>query len=190
MQDSRKFVALFCDDALSWKFVLAILSIFLLGFASFYPQIVTVSDELGYVSQAQVFAGNGSRFVRLDPLTRMGVMVQSGQNPPGTALMMAPFVWIAGWKAAFMSVALCLVAGVYLPFNSTNMNAQKMRRLAERYDEVTIVILDRSDTPFWRKEFLSNAAFVASLGGSPALLVDRQASPTDRLRIWQLRSND
>jgi hypothetical protein len=80
--------------------------------------------------------------------------------------------------------------GLYVPLDSADLSAPKMRRLAKRYDEVLIVILDRSDTSYWREKTLENAKFVASLGTSPVLQVDRQITDTDRLRIWRLRSDE
>ena len=82
------------------------------------------------------------------------------------------------------------VKRLYFPLNSTDMTARKARRLAVRYDEIVIVILDRSDSTFWRDEALENEKFIASLGTSASLQIDRHVTATDRLRIWRLASEE
>ena len=114
MEGSRIPLAVYGDDARAWKILFAILSLFVIGFASFYPKAITVSDEVSYVYHAQLFVGDKTASVQLDPWTQLKVQIKKGQYPPGTALVMAPFVWIAGWKGAFTGVALCLVASVIL----------------------------------------------------------------------------
>jgi hypothetical protein len=58
--------------------------------------------------------------------------------------------------------------------------------LVEQYGRIFIVFLDRTDSEMWRRDMKANAEFVLALELTPDLLVDRQVSPTDRLRIWQI----
>ena len=58
--------------------------------------------------------------------------------------------------------------------------------LARRWGEVYVVLLDRTDRPYWRSQANDDQAFVAALDPSPPLPADRRLSPTDRLRIWRL----
>lgn len=52
-----------------------------------------------------------------------------------------------------------------------------------------VVLLDRSDSDFWRRHAFENEEFMDRLraaGGQTEILLDLRASPTDRLRIWRI----
>ena len=58
--------------------------------------------------------------------------------------------------------------------------------LVDRYGQVFIVFLDRTDSDMWLEDAKVSADFVVALEPAPELLVDRRVSSTDRLRIWHL----
>jgi hypothetical protein len=64
----------------------------------------------------------------------------------------------------------------------------RVTELARRHGEVYLVLLDRSDSATWLRDREANAAFEAGLHAPHELLLDRQFSATDRLRIWRVRS--
>ena len=66
---------------------------------------------------------------------------------------------------------------------------ERVVELSRRYGEVVIVLLDRSDSDFWRRQALENAAFIEALDPPPRLELDQAFSPTDHLRIWRLEGD-
>jgi hypothetical protein len=68
----------------------------------------------------------------------------------------------------------------------SQIDAAGVARLARRWGEVTLVLLDRGDSEFWRRDARENAAFVASLRPPPELRVDRRFGE-EHLRIWRVR---
>jgi hypothetical protein len=70
------------------------------------------------------------------------------------------------------------------------IQTRTIRELAARWPEVFLVLLDKTDSEHWKGDAVRNAEIVASLepgGMRPELLLDRNASPTDRLRIWRVQ---
>jgi len=74
----------------------------------------------------------------------------------------------------------------YLPLNRASLPIEHANRLALFHREFFVVLLDRSDSATWREDARANAAFVAGLEPRPALLLDREVTRTDRLRIWRV----
>jgi hypothetical protein len=74
----------------------------------------------------------------------------------------------------------------YRPVDSRDISVQDANALVQRYGEVYVALLDRSDSAFWRKDMALNAEFAAGLAPELVLLVDREMSPTDHLRIWRV----
>ncbi len=66
------------------------------------------------------------------------------------------------------------------------MHAEDVAVLAARGRKVALVVLDRSDTPFFLERSAENARFVAQVGALCRLTLrhDSAATATDRLRIW------
>lgn len=64
---------------------------------------------------------------------------------------------------------------------------EDMVRLVERHGEFVLVLLDRSDSEWWRQDALANQRFYDALDPPPELLYDEQLTRTDRLRIWRVR---
>ena len=73
-------------DRRPYLYLVAILAIYVSGYALFPADVFTSSDESAYAEQAVVFA-NGS-------------LASVSPYPPGTSLLQSPFVARAGWRAA------------------------------------------------------------------------------------------
>ena len=78
----------------------------------------------------------------------------------------------------------------YEAVNRSDFEPEGVTELARRYGEVYLILLDRSDSAYWRRDMEANAAFVARLEPIPEPLVDRYLTSTDRLRIWRIASPD
>jgi hypothetical protein len=63
-----------------------------------------------------------------------------------------------------------------------------LQTLVERHGECFVVLLDRTDSVYWRRETASNQDYAEKLHPAAELLMDEQLTPTDRLRIWRLTS--
>lgn len=74
----------------------------------------------------------------------------------------------------------------YRPVDSRQISAEDANDLVERYGEIYVVFVDRSDSEWWRKDMDLNADFMQDLDRKPSLLLDERMSPTDHLRIWRV----
>ncbi len=83
------------------------LALYAAAFAIFWPQGISVNDESSYVRAAVAFAHGSTTTPVRDGLTGMTGRVLPGAYPPGTALLMSPFVGIAGSAAAPLASLLC-----------------------------------------------------------------------------------
>jgi hypothetical protein len=84
------------------RILLALIAIHAFGFVSFYPDVVTVSDETSYVLQTRLLAEGTNEEIVSDPFT--GGFIRTGRlthYPLGTALLALPFFWVGGWKFVF-----------------------------------------------------------------------------------------
>jgi 4-amino-4-deoxy-L-arabinose transferase-like glycosyltransferase len=77
----------------------------------------------------------------------------------------------------------------FRPIDRDHIDPGDVPDLVERYGLVYLVFLDRTDSDLWVQDARATAAFLSALESAPDLLLDRQVSPTDRLRIWQIRRN-
>jgi 4-amino-4-deoxy-L-arabinose transferase-like glycosyltransferase len=102
------------DRRLAWRVVAAALAVYALGFALFYPRVATNDDEAKYLRQAQLMAQGSTTTWKLDARSGEKVLLEPSQYPPGTAGLMAPFVFAAGWRGAYLMPLLALCAGVWL----------------------------------------------------------------------------
>jgi hypothetical protein len=73
------------------------------------------------------------------------------------------------------------------PLTRNETSNEQMATLVSRHGEFMLVLLDRSDSEYWRRDSLLNQRFVDALDPAPELLFDERLSPTDRLRIWRVR---
>jgi hypothetical protein len=78
------------------------------------------------------------------------------------------------------------VYGRRLVLDRSQLETPHLRRLVARQGGFFIVMLDRSDSAFWRKNTAENSDFMARLPFDTQLLVDLQVTPTDHLRIWRV----
>jgi len=103
------------QEGVSWRkgtmlIVWAVVLLYAAGFVCFYPKALTNSDEVAYVRQAVAFAHGSTTVDSIDPLTGEHQKVNPSDYPAGTSLLMAPFVWLAGWRGAFVVGLLTLAA--------------------------------------------------------------------------------
>lgn len=100
------------DMRFGWRIVAAVLAIYAVSFAVFYPQVATNDDEARYIRQAQMILAGTARLPKIDPLTGATTELQPSNFPVGTGLLMAPFVWLGGWRAAYVGPLLWILIGV------------------------------------------------------------------------------
>lgn len=75
----------------------------------------------------------------------------------------------------------------YTTLDQRNMEPEKVEQLADRYGEVYVAFLDRSDSKFWRRNMQDTAAFLAAIDRRREVVFDERMTPTDRLRIWRVQ---
>jgi hypothetical protein len=96
------------------RIVLALAALYVATFAAFYPQAITVSDELNYVLHSRMILEGMDRIEKINPLTERPIELVPSRFPAGTALWMTPFVAMGGWRAAFAASCLALVLALAL----------------------------------------------------------------------------
>ncbi len=97
---------------LAWRIVLALCLLYAAGFAAFYPRIASVEDEAQYLRQARLLLEDKPTVVRIHPLTGQEEEFRPSTYAVGTAALLAPFIWAAGPRGAFVVPMLALLAGV------------------------------------------------------------------------------
>lgn len=102
------------DFRLAWALLGLVLLLYALSFAAFYPQVITATDEAIYIDQAQLLARGATSVSIVDPLTGEEQRMVLSHYPVGTALLMVPFVWLAGWQGTFAAPLLFTICGVLL----------------------------------------------------------------------------
>ncbi len=100
------------DAAFGWRLLLAVLAIYAVAFAAFYPRAATNDDEARYVQQASLFLEGVTSLERVHPLTGERIAYWPSRYPVGTSAALLPFVWAGGSGGAFLLPALSLVLGV------------------------------------------------------------------------------
>jgi 4-amino-4-deoxy-L-arabinose transferase-like glycosyltransferase len=93
--------------------VWCILLSYAIGFVCFYPRALTNFDEVSYIRQAVTFAHSSTTVDTIDPFTGTHQNLHPSDYPPGTSALMTPFVWIAGWRGAFIFELLALIGCVF-----------------------------------------------------------------------------
>lgn len=74
----------------------------------------------------------------------------------------------------------------FAPVNIEGLDSATGSWLVRRWGEVYCVVLDRSDSPFWREEARRAEHFISGLQPEPELIFDQHFTATDRLRIWRV----
>ncbi len=97
------------------RWIAALLVVYAVAFAVFYPPTVTVTDENNYVRQAQLVLQGGPTVERVDPVTGdISEFRPLNEYPLGTALLLVPFVAAGGRGAAHWLPLLCVLIGVWV----------------------------------------------------------------------------
>ncbi len=96
------------------RIVWAVLLLYVAGFLGFYPRGLTNFDEVSYVRQAVSFAAGSATVDVVDPFTGRHHREHPSDYPAGTSALMVPFVWLAGWRGAFLLGLLAMIASVLI----------------------------------------------------------------------------
>ncbi len=102
------------DTRLAWRLVLALLLLYTLSFAFFYPRVATNSDEAQFIQQTRLLLEGTVTASVTDPFTDRTFESWAATFPVGTAALMTPFIAAFGWRGAFLVPCLGLVLGVTL----------------------------------------------------------------------------
>ncbi len=98
----------------AWLLLLLCCSVYLLGFALFYPRLAVNDDEAQYIRQASLLLRGTATIELADARTGEAQTVRPSTYPLGTAALMSPFVAAAGWRGAFLLAPLSFVGAVLL----------------------------------------------------------------------------
>jgi hypothetical protein len=102
------------DMRFGWRVVAAILAIYVLSFAIFYPEVPTNDDEANYIVQVRMLLTGDSEITQLDAFTGEEIIDTPSTYPLGMAMIAAPFVVVFGWQGAFTVACLALVLMVVM----------------------------------------------------------------------------
>jgi hypothetical protein len=102
------------DDRFAWRILLSACLLYALGFACFYPNVVTNDDESGYLRQTRLVLEGVSSVPKVNPLTDQEEDFYPSRYPYGTALTMSVPVALLGWRGAYLIPCTCFLAGVLL----------------------------------------------------------------------------
>ena len=92
------------------RIVWALVLLYAAGFLVFYPKALTNFDEVSYIRQAASFAAGSATVDSVDAFTGQHQRLHPSDYPAGTSAMMVPFVWLAGWRGAFLLGLVALSA--------------------------------------------------------------------------------
>jgi hypothetical protein len=92
------------------RIVWALVLLYAASFGCFYPKALTNFDEVSYIRQAVAFVSGSATVDAIDPFTGQHQRVRPSDYPAGTSTLMVPFVWLAGWRGAFLLGLLALSA--------------------------------------------------------------------------------
>jgi hypothetical protein len=93
------------------RIVWAAVLLFAAGFLGFYPRGLTNFDEVSYIRQAVSLAHGSATVDSVDAFTGQHQRLHPSDYPAGTSMLMVPFVWLSGWRGAFLLGLLALSAG-------------------------------------------------------------------------------
>jgi 4-amino-4-deoxy-L-arabinose transferase-like glycosyltransferase len=75
----------------------------------------------------------------------------------------------------------------YLVVDRAQVDVETANSLVQRYGELYIVLLDRTDSAHWIRDAEANEEFIHGIQPAPELIYDQRFTPTDLLRIWRVR---
>ena len=93
-------------------------------------------------------------------------------------------VIVTNWRATGKFIDL--VHGRRTVLRRERASRRQLDRLIAQNGSFHVVFLDRSDSAFWRRNAIDNTLFLAGIDYPRHLLLDLEATPTDRLRIWRV----
>jgi hypothetical protein len=93
-------------------------------------------------------------------------------------------VIVTNWRATGKFIDL--LYGDRVVLRRENLTPRDVERLVERSGAFYVVFLDRSDSEFWRRNAMENGLFLGRLRVERKPVLDLQATPSDRLRIWRV----
>jgi hypothetical protein len=93
----------------AWSLVLGVLAIYVVTMLAYYPDVITNVDEACYVAQADGFSRGTVRNHWQNPVEGLPRPYQPGEYPAGTSAVMAPFMFVLGWRGAFVVPLLALL---------------------------------------------------------------------------------
>lgn len=102
------------DMRFGWRVVAAMLAIYALSFAIFYPKVPTNDDEANYIVQVRMLLTGDSEITQLDAFTGEEIIDTPSTYPLGMAMIAAPFVAAFGWRGAFAVACLGLLSMVVI----------------------------------------------------------------------------
>lgn len=100
------------DDPFAMRCILALLAVYAISMALFYPIASVNDDEAQYLRQARLMVEGRSSIPVEDPFTGEIKEVYPSTYSPGTALAMTPFVALAGWRGGYVVPLVGLAAAV------------------------------------------------------------------------------
>ncbi len=93
-------------------------------------------------------------------------------------------VVVTNWKATGKFIDLVHGKRVILPRDQ--VAPAHVELLLERVGSFYVVLLDRSESAFWRRNAVDNSLFIARVGHTREVAFEERVSPTDYLRIWRV----
>lgn len=90
------------DKVTGWKVILVILFVYSVGFFIFYPEAMTVADEILYIRHAVALSQGSVTISNVNPFTGQEIRTIPSIYPIGTSLLLTPFVLFFGWKGAYI----------------------------------------------------------------------------------------
>jgi 4-amino-4-deoxy-L-arabinose transferase-like glycosyltransferase len=96
-------------------------------------------------------------------------------------------VYVTNWMGTRKFVDL--FEQKYVRVERDLVTPRQVQLLVDQHAEVYVVFVGRSDSEHWIRDGERSEEFLASLRNEPELLVDHEASPVDRVRVWRLDEN-
>jgi hypothetical protein len=143
-------------------------------------------ERVGRVALVSALAGLAVACVLVHPVFAAWSSTQAQIRDEIHRRVPAEHVFITNWAATRKFFPE--LQQKYKPIDRRSIQPQDVAGLVDRYGQVFIVFLDRTDSEMWKHDAEASAEFVTALERAPELVVDRRVSPTDRLRIWHLHN--
>lgn len=93
-------------------------------------------------------------------------------------------VIVTNWKATGKFIDL--VHGERVILSREQLSRARVRLLLDQIGAFYVVLLDRRDSDFWRRNAVDNSLFIARLGHTREAVYEERITSTDYLRIWRV----